>query len=312
MRVIFFGMECQFSRPPLEALLRSGVEVRAVVVPRPSAVALTSSPPSYPPGAPSIRPLAPPKPSAGTCALPMAPSGRGIVGLARAAGVPVLEAGQLAAPDTLDALRDLRPDLFVVACFPRLLPPALLRLPRHGALNVHPSLLPAYRGPAPLFWIFHDGLERAGVTVHLMDAGADTGAIAVREPLALPDGISYAGAERLCAEEGARLLVAVAPALAAGTLIPRPQPPTGVSHAPAPRPEDFIVTPDWPARRAFNLMRGVADWGYPVGFRVNGERLVVRETVAFDEGAALDVPIERAGDRVRLRCSPGVLTCDVS
>jgi len=356
MRVIFFGMECRFSRPPLAALLASEMDVCAVVVPR----LVTGPPASHPPAAPASRPPAshllgapassrqafegdrldgvegvdgverdqdmphargsafapplrtpapPPRPARGLD-LPTLPAARGVVGLARSAGVPVLAAGRLAAEETVNTLRELRPDIVVVACFPRLLPPALLRLPGHGALNVHPSLLPAYRGPFPLFWVFHDGIERAGVTVHLMDAGADTGDIVARRWLALPDGGAYADAERLCAEEGARLVVEAARALGEGRAMPRPQPATGASYARAPQPRDFVVTPDWSARRAFNFMRGVAEWDTPVRLHAGDERLTVRAAVAFDEEGTIGAPIEHAGGQVRARMSPGVLTCD--
>jgi len=236
------------------------------------------------------------------------------VGLAWSAGIPVLEVGRLAAEETIGALRELRPDVIVVACFPRLLPPALLRLPRHGALNVHPSLLPAYRGPSPLFWVFHDGLEHAGVTVHLMDAGADTGDIVAARRLAPPDGITYADAERLCAEEGALLVVEAARALGSGAATPRPQPATGVSYAPAPQARDFVVTPDWSARRAFNFMRGVGDWDTLARLRVSNADVIVREAVAFDEGEMMRAPIMPVpgiDGRIRARMSPGALTCDI-
>ncbi len=256
----------------------------------------------------SIRALVPPARPARGLALPTASANRGIIGLAWAAGIPVFEVGRLAADETLAALRDPRPDLFVVACFPRLLPPALLRLPRLGALNVHPCLLPAYRGPSPLFWVFHDGLEHAGVTLHFMDVGADTGDIIAQTPLALPDGISYAAAEQLCAEEGGRLVVEAARALGEGGITAWPQPATGVSYAPVPREDAFVVTPDWPARRAFNFIRGVADRGYPVVLQVGAERLTVREAITFDDRGTMSAPVERVGDKVRLCCSPGVLT----
>ncbi len=249
MRAIFFGQECRFSRPTLAALLAAGIDVRAVVVPRPRSVRAGAS------GA-SIRRLEPPRPPRGL-ALPAASMEQGILGLAGTTGIPIFEVGRLTHEETITVLRDLQPDVIVVACFPRLLPLALLDLPRHGALNVHPSLLPAYRGPQPLFWIFHDGLEHAGVTVHLMDSGADSGDIVAQRLLSLPDGIAYADAEQRCAKVGARLVVEAARAIDTGTLARRPQPAAGISYAPTPRAEDFVVAPGWSARRAFNFTRGM-------------------------------------------------------
>src|SRR5438067_10696883 len=198
LRVLFFGMEGRFSRAPLAALLVAELEVCAVVVPRPAGVAGDGAP---------LRVLPPPERRPRELPLATAASEPTIVGLAWAHGVPVLEVGRLAHPETLTALHDLRPDVLCVACFPRLLPRELLDLARHGGLNVHPSLLPAYRGPAPLFWVFHghtshspsastslpvrsastdarpgahlwlpnEGLGNAGVTVHVLDERADTG-----------------------------------------------------------------------------------------------------------------------------------------
>jgi methionyl-tRNA formyltransferase len=189
---------------------------------------------------------------------------RHIIGLAWEVGIPVLEVGRLKRPETLTALGALKPDAIVVACFPRLLPQAILDLAPQRAFNIHPSLLPQYRGPEPLFWVFHDGLEHAGVTVHLMDAGADTGAIAAQQAVALPDSISYAAAERACSEVGARLLLDVLRATRDSRLTPQPQNPADASPAPVPTVDDFIITPDWSPRRASNFIRGMADWGQPI------------------------------------------------
>src|SRR5262249_54933146 len=142
-----------------------------------------------------------------------------------------------------------------------------------------------YRGPFPLFWVFHDGLEQAGVSVHLMDAGADSGPIVLQETVGLPDGIGYDQAERRCSVEGARLLVEVVRLIAAGPAAPHPQEQGSVSWAPAPRDGDFVVTPDWPAQRAFNFICGLADWERPIHVEVEGRRLQVREALAWDRTA---------------------------
>jgi methionyl-tRNA formyltransferase len=226
-----------------------------------------------------------------------------------------------------------------VACFPRLLPRELLDLARHGGLNVHPSLLPAYRGPAPLFWVFHghtsharsastsspvqstradaqpgaplwlpnEGLGNAGVTVHLLDDHADTGDIVAQAPIVLPDGTTYSAAERVCSQEGARLLVDALAALTAGSLMGMPQPHIDLPTAPVPTDADFVITPDWSARRAFNFIRGVGEWGRPTTISIGDEHFSVREAVSYDEKATMSEPMQRVNRHVRIRCSPGVL-----
>jgi len=303
LRVVFFGMEGVFSRAPLSALLAAGIDVRAVVVPRPS---LSSSG-----GAPYRVLTPPPRPPRGLPVVAM-PSERALIGIAWDADIPVLEVSRLSHPRTLAALRAFCPDLLCVACFPRLLSSALLALPRYGVLNAHPSLLPAYRGPSPLFWIFHDGLEHAGVTVHLMDAGADTGDIVAQAPIALPDGIGYDEADHLCSDIGARLLVDAVSALRQGGRTHRPQPASAVPAAPAPGDDDFIITPAWSARRAFNFIRGLAGGRRSIAIAVEGDCFVARGALSVDPTATMDTPVQRTGAIVRVRCAPSVLAVVVS
>jgi methionyl-tRNA formyltransferase len=289
MRLLFLGTRCPFSLAVLDTLLGAGVEPCIIAVPGP-------------PGAPTRRLEAPP-----LIGLPLAGryAERSITTTAWERGTPVLELGALDTPDTLAALASFEPDVACVACFPRLIPPGLLGVPRHGFLNVHPSLLPAHRGPEPLFWTLRAG-DPAGVSVHRMDAGFDTGPIAAQQAVALPDGISGAEAERRCAEAGGRLLAATLRALAKGTLALRPQPPGG-SYEPRPSPADFALDTGWPARRAFNFMRGTGEWGLPYPVEAGGERLLLAGALAFDAEGRLPAPYVREGGRIAVQFTPGVL-----
>lgn len=242
-RIAFLGMRCAFSHVPFEALLAAGFPIVGLIIPS------ARQPETLSRVAAAVRPVAPPP-------LPMLPGD--IIGAAHARGIPVLEAARLDDPASLEALDALRPDVLCVACFPRLLPPAWLARPRLGALNIHPSLLPAYRGPEPLFWQFREGETRTGVSVHKIDAGADTGDLVAQAEVPFPDGITPVEVERLTAEVGARLLVE---ALGQPTITHTPQPMAGASYYPRPAASDLVVPTAWPARRAFNFLRGAADWG---------------------------------------------------
>jgi methionyl-tRNA formyltransferase len=296
LRVVYMGMTGAFSIPPLTALLDAGIAVRGVIVPAMGRGAGADRP--------AVAPIAPEQPRS---PLPLAnpyvtPS---IVHLAWKHAIPVFEVRRLAAPETRALFAELGPDLVCVACFPQRIPSALLALPPLGVLNLHPSLLPAYRGPAPLFWAFRNGERTTGVTVHFMDEGLDTGDIAVQAPITLPDGISGAEAERRCATLGARLLVETVQALEHGTPARRPQ--SGGSYYPWPTPEDFAIDTAWPARRAFNFMRGTAEWGQPYPVEAGGTRLLLGSALAYAADERLNVPCVRSGDEVRIQFTPGVL-----
>ncbi len=311
-RVVYFGMFGVLSRAPLAALLDAGVDVRAVVVPprgddAPSGVA--------------VRRLLPPADfGARSRSLPELLR-QTVVELAWERDIPVLEVGRLSGPgsrEALDTLAGLRPDLVAVSCFPSRFPPELLALPPLGCLNLHPSLLPANRGPDPLFWTFREGFERTGVTVHLMDGGLDSGPIVAQEGFELSDGLTASELELRCAALGGELLVEAVRGLAGGMVAPVPQDEARASVYGFPTPGDFVVTPDRPARWAFNFIRGTAGWGRPHVLDLGGDRgdrgarAAVAAARAYDPGAILGAPFLREGDELRAQCSPGVLTVAIA
>ena len=299
LRLVFFGMLGDLSRIPLAALLDAGVNVVGVVVPA-SALPL----PGHSPGASIIPVSAETERSQLPLLTPyMSPN---VVHLAWQRRLPVFAAHRLDTAETLATVAGLHPDLIGVSCFSQRLPKALLDLPRHGCLNLHPSLLPDLRGPAPLFWTFRQGQTNSGVTVHFMDEDLDTGDIALQAPLLLPDGISGAEAERLCASRGAQLLVEAVQALAQGQLARRPQPPGGSTY-PWPVATDFRLDRRWPARHAFNFMRGTAEWGRPYTVTVDGDELELATALAYRAGITHAAPAIRQGKDVFIRFTPGVL-----
>lgn len=293
MRLIYFGMAGILSLAPLQALLEGGYDIRAVVVPATRAKT-------------AIRQLQPdPSPSQ----LPMASAfvERDVIRLAWEAGIPVFEAGDLRTDAVQQQITDIAPALACVSCFSRRIPARLLALPRHGFLNVHPSLLPHYRGPFPLFWQLREGIRQSGVTVHFMDEALDSGDIALQETFALPPGSSGAELEKLAGERGGKLLVQAIRELEAGTLEPRPQPPGG-SYQPAPHTADFALDLSWTAEHAYNFMRGTAHWGHPYPLRLpDGSHLRLREAVAVEPEAQLSASWVQEEAEVRIQFAQGVL-----
>lgn len=300
-RVIFLGMQSNFSHPSLRALLTSGIEVCAVALPaaRDEENAL------------ALRRLEPP--SRRRTLLPVNQSflHTSVQQLAWERGLPLWEIARLTDPAVCELFREHRPDLLCVACFPRYIPPALLAIPRLGALNVHPSLLPANRGPEPLFWTFRLGHERTGVTIHLMNERMDSGDIVAQEAFGIPEGISYAELEERSAELGGRLLARAVWELFRGEARSRAQDESQSSMYPYPSNqhgrEDFVIHPEeWDARHVYNFIQGVKDWGEPLTLVADAELTLEVEEALVYSYKANDLRL-RTGERDAwpVRCKQG-------
>jgi len=180
--------------------------------------------------------------------------------LALRLGLPVLQPASARDEKFIAELRAQQPGLIVVAAYGQILPPAILDLPVHGCLNVHTSLLPKYRGAAPIQWAIANGDAETGVTIMKMDAGLDTGGIlAQRRTPIQPADDSVTLHDRL-GRLGAKLLVETIPDYVAGKILPVPQPAEGVSHAPKIKKEDGHI--DWsrPAKTIRNRLRAFTPW----------------------------------------------------
>lgn len=180
--------------------------------------------------------------------------------VALARGLPVLQPLKARSADFSKELGELHPDLIVVVAYGQILPRAILDLPRHGCLNVHTSLLPKYRGAAPIQWAILNGDNETGVTIMRMDEGLDTGPIVAvaRTPISLQD-TSQTLHDRLACM-GAELLAGTIPGYVERTIDVVPQPTDGASYARKINKEDGKL--DWrlTAKQIFNRVRGFTPW----------------------------------------------------
>jgi len=234
MRIVFMGTP-DFAVPSLQALLEADPEAVGRVV--------------------------------GVVTQPDRPKGRGgrftppsVKVVAERAGLSVVQPLKMKDPDFLDTLRAWAPDLIAVTAFGRILPPVVLGLPPKGCVNVHGSLLPKYRGAAPIQWAIINGETETGITTMLMDPGMDTGPMLLREatPI-LPTDTAGDLAARL-APIGGRLLAETIARLKKGTITPTPQDNTQASLAPMLKKEDGAL--DWRGEAAAlaNRVRGLTPW----------------------------------------------------
>ncbi len=185
--------------------------------------------------------------------------------------IPVLQPLSVRKEPFAEQLRELAPDLLVVVAYGKILPGALLQVPRLGAINVHGSLLPKYRGAAPIQWAVIDGETETGITIMQMDEGMDTGDILLRVQVPIgPQETAGELFERLAQLGGATLNRAIAQ-LKQGLLTPQPQDHALASNAPMLTKEMGHL--DWklPAARLHALIRGLDPWPSAYGF-IEGKR----------------------------------------
>jgi methionyl-tRNA formyltransferase len=301
--IVFLGSDCEYSRIILEALIEARLRITAVWLAGQNLPGLSEET--------TIQSLLPPNAAItendpNAFQLTSTFVQESVLKTTWQHGIPLYGIKRVKAEETRRILKSLAPMLGVVACFPRRLPEPLLSVPRYGFLNVHPSLLPDYRGPSPIFWQFRAGEQQTGVTVHWMDAEFDTGPIASQRLVPLADGISEHDATRLMARAGGRALVDVLHHVAGGELPYRRQP-AGGSHQPWPGPQDFSISPDWPARRIYNFMRATAVWGIPYILKIDEQEWLLSDVLYWSNYVSIDSPYEISGDIITFLCSPGAI-----
>lgn len=204
---------------------------------------------------------------AGVVCQPDRPSGRGkkvqmgpVKALALSRNIPVVQPEKMKDPGFIESLRSWKPDVIVVAAFGRILPKIILDLPPKGCLNVHGSLLPKYRGAAPIQWAVIHGETETGITIMCMDEGMDTGAILQQEVMSIgPHEMAGDLASRMALAGGALLLTTLRGWLA-NTLTPYPQNESEATLAPILKKEDGLIDWNWPARSIANRIRGLSPW----------------------------------------------------
>jgi methionyl-tRNA formyltransferase len=188
-----------------------------------------------------------------------------VAALARSVGLPVLTPRSPNTAETRDALAALAPDVFLSVWYRRLLAAELLRIPRIAALNLHGSLLPAYRGRAPVNWVIVNGERRTGVTLHHMTVEADAGDIVAQRAIDIGADDTAATLYARLVDAGVELLVDWYPAILAGTAPRVRQDQASASFYGRRRPEDGRIAWTWPATRIVDMIRAVTH-PYPGAF----------------------------------------------
>jgi methionyl-tRNA formyltransferase len=261
-RVIFIGTP-EFAIPPLQKLLDSSSEVCAVFT------------------------------------QPDRPSGRGkrlqaspVKLLAQSKAIPVFQPGKIRAEENQPIFDSLRPDFIVVAAYGQILPGWLLRAASIATVNIHASLLPRYRGAAPIAWSILNGDETTGITTMLMDEKLDSGPILMQRAISISSSATTGELTLLLADLGAELLFETLDGMGSNLIRPIPQDETMVTWAPRIGKEAAAIDWNKPARDIHNKIRAMNPWpGAHTDFR--GQRIQIWRS--------------RVEDQLDLQNTPGVL-----
>lgn len=242
----------------------------------------------------------------GVVTQPDRPKGRGkkmspspVKALAQAHGLPLLQPIKMKQPEFLDALRQWQPECIVVAAFGRILPKVILDLPQHRCINVHASLLPKYRGAAPIQWALINGETETGITTMLMDEGMDTGAMLLQERVPiLPEETAGDLSGRL-ARVGGPLLIETLRGWVTNRVIPVEQCDSEATMAPLIKKDDGCIDWDQGAEEIVNRIRGLSPWPGAYTF-CRQTRITIWKAVAQSDQDTLIAPDSSPGAIVRV------------
>ncbi|MGH9307948.1 MAG: methionyl-tRNA formyltransferase [Vicinamibacterales bacterium] len=276
LRIAFFGTP-EFAVPTLQALLEARHEVVAVV-----------SQPDRPKGRGHKLQPTPTKMTAAE------------------SGATVLQPERIRNDEFLRQVAEMQLDLGVVAAYGRILPESLLRLPRLGMINVHASLLPEYRGAAPVHRAVIDGRTETGVTIMRVVRELDAGPMMATTGVAIGPDETSVEIERKLAHLGAPLLLSVVDALAAGVAQEIPQDDSRATFAPKIVKSEGAIDWELPASRIHNLVRGLHPWPL-VSAWIDGHRYLIHRTRRTSERSAMGggIIVTTEGGRVGVATSDG-------
>ena len=212
-------------------------------------------------------------------------------------------------PEAIAALERIEPDLLLFACLPHVVGRATRRTARLGALNLHPSALPRFRGPNPVFWQLRAGIARAGVTVHVATGTVDAGPIVVQRSIEVRPGIGAGALTEALVRCGIRALVEVLPGIERCIRGARRQDESAATRQSHPRVEDFRLDTSWTAERAYRFVEGAR--GPATTFTIptdkgEGEIEIVR-AIEFGNRARAGPEVRQSGETVTIRFADGVL-----
>ena len=283
VKIVYIGSPSSLSYIPLRALIAAGRSVVAIAVEGQRKSALHN--PKFP---------------------VLVERSTALASLALLHAIPLIElVGDWSV--AVERLARIAPDVILVSCFGRKLPDNIVSIPRYGCFNLHPSLLPTFRGPAPVFWQFRAGVESFGISLHWVTAEIDAGDVVAQTRVTMPDGVNGHHANSRLAEAGSRLVEATMCSIEGGSLKRCAQSHGDASYQGFPSPDDYAVNTRWTARRMYNFICATRSPGIVFPSGVDGRIYRLTEAKSYRDGGRVGVGTAVEGSIISINCRPGVV-----
>lgn len=183
--------------------------------------------------------------------------------------------------DNINAIKLHKPDVIIVSCYPRLIPQSIFSIPVIGNFNIHPSLLPKFRGPMPLFWQFREGVDYFGITIHKMTEEFDAGNIIAQKEITMQDGWSVYQATELLANMASDLILNMLKNINSGATSERIQDENQSSYQSYPTKQDYSFCTSWTAKRIYNFINAYKGSGVSFTCEVNQNKLIFTDIYSY-------------------------------
>ena len=208
-------------------------------------------------------------------------------------------------------IRSYQPDIIIVSCYPRLLPSSLISIAKEGCFNIHPSMLPLFRGPVPLFWQFREGVNDFGVTLHRMTNKFDDGNILSQERVKVGDGVSKSKVMELLAESSCKLVMRMLDDIENKKLIEKVQDNKHASYQSFPEKKDYSISLSWSAKRIYNFVSAYKEKGRGFICEADDKKYNILDVYSYQNTRYCDDMNSELKNSVILSCNPGYILCRV-
>jgi len=216
--------------------------------------------------------------------------------------------------DEISLLSSYQADVILVSCYSRLLPQSILSIAKKGCFNIHPSLLPSFRGPSPLFWQFREGINDFGVTLHRMTAEFDSGNIISQESITMRGGVNINEATMFLAKTASYLILNTLDNINNGDVIEIKQKSRLASYQSYPIENDYKVSILWSAKRIYNFIKAYKETDVSFLCKVNDEYFKISDVLSYQSDPYNNMNgqrIMRDGGELMVACKKGYIKCKI-